>query len=133
MAARTADSYARALGVALAYSALESLRKATGQRGTRQVMEDAVLAQRYRSVGLTKLRDLLESTTEYTPLRERLGSLATSTTEGDALALLRPASGLLDGEPGLACPSGPRDDVAGIGRDEGQEGLLLSRELVHAS
>ena len=85
MAARTADSYARALGVALAYSALESLRKATGQRGTRQVMEDAVLAQRYRSVGLTKLRDLLESTTEYPPLRERLGSLATSTTDGDVM------------------------------------------------
>lgn len=85
MAARTADSYARALGVALAYSALESLRKATGQRGTRQVMEDAVLAQQYRSVGLAKLRDLLESTATHAPLRERLQELAMDPAADDLM------------------------------------------------
>ena len=85
MAPRTAGSYACALGVALAYSALEALRKATGQRGTRQVMEDAVLARRYRSLGLTKLRHVLESTTEHPPLRERLQELAMDPAADDLM------------------------------------------------
>jgi hypothetical protein len=85
MAAHTAGSYGCALGVALGYSALEALRKATGQRGTRQVMEDAVLAQRYRSTGLTKLRHLLESTTTHPPLRERLEELAMDPAADDLM------------------------------------------------
>jgi hypothetical protein len=85
MAPRKAGSYGCALGVALAYSALEALRKATGQRGTRQVMGDAVLAQRYRSVGLTKLRHLLESTAEHPPLRERLQVLALDPAADDLM------------------------------------------------
>lgn len=85
MAPRTAGSYGGALGVALAYSALEALRKATGQRGTRQVMDDAVLAQRYRSVALTKLRHLLESTTEHPPLQDRLQELATDPFADDLM------------------------------------------------
>lgn len=85
MAPRTAASYGCALGVALAYSALEALRKATGQRATRQVMEDALLAPRYRSVGLTKLRHLLESTTEHPPLRARLEEVAIDPSADDLM------------------------------------------------
>lgn len=85
MATRTAESYGSALGVTLAYFALEALRKATGQRGTRQVMEDALLAQRYRSAGLAKLRHLLESTTTHPPLKARLEELALDPAADDLM------------------------------------------------
>jgi hypothetical protein len=72
----TAEAYSSALGVALAYSSLESLNKATHRRGAQHVIGDEALARRYRSTSLSKLRFHLESTADSVSLRARLAAVS---------------------------------------------------------
>jgi hypothetical protein len=72
----TSEAYSSALGVALAYSALEALNKATHRRGAQHVIGDEDLARRYRTTALSKLRTLLESTADAASLQARLAAVA---------------------------------------------------------
>jgi hypothetical protein len=85
----TAEAYSSALGVALAYSALEALDKATHNRGTQHVVGDADLARRYRATSLSKLRSLLESTASAPALQSRLASLAGGSEGDDVMPVAR--------------------------------------------
>jgi len=85
----TAEAYSSALGVALAYSAVEALDKATHHHGTQHVVGDADLARRYRSTSLAKLRLLLESTADSPRLHARLAALAEDTKDADAMPVAR--------------------------------------------
>jgi hypothetical protein len=84
-----ADAYASALGVALAYSALEALDTAIQQRGTRSVVGARKLARRYRSPSLLKLRSLLESTASPASLRTRLEDIAADSINDDVMPVVK--------------------------------------------
>jgi len=85
----TAEAYSRALGVSLAYSALEALDKATGSRGTAHIVGDERLARVYRSTGLLKLRSLLESTADTPRLRDQLEVVATDHDHANVMPVAR--------------------------------------------
>ena len=85
----TADSYASALGVALAYSALEALDTVIQQRGTHSVVGDREFMRRYRSPSLLKLRSLLESTASPVSLRTSLQAIAADATNDDVMPVVR--------------------------------------------
>lgn len=85
----TAEAYSSALGVALAYSAVEALDKAAHHHGTQHAIGDTELARRYRSTSLSKLRLLLESTADAPRLQERLTSLAEDVEDEDVMPVAR--------------------------------------------
>lgn len=89
IAKATAEAYSSALGVALAYSAVEALDKATQHHGNQHVIGDAELARRYRSASLSKLRALLESTADSPRLHARLASLAEDAEDDDVMPVAR--------------------------------------------
>jgi len=85
----TTEAYSSALGVSLAYSALESLDKATFMRSSADIIGNEALARKYRSSRLTKLRSLLESTAESSRLREQLSIVGVDPEAHNVMPWLR--------------------------------------------